>query len=97
MVGRVARFFLVQNTKTGKYIPNDHKDTKWPENIPNGRYIDQMAINIPTSSIARPSKIDPNWDFWFQKCHLATLMVGRSRQVLFVKMKSANQNGKGGI
>jgi hypothetical protein len=23
--GRVARFFLVQNTKTGKYIPNYHE------------------------------------------------------------------------
>jgi hypothetical protein len=30
---------------------------KWPK-------IDQMSINIPTSSsIARPSKIYPNWDF----------------------------------
>jgi hypothetical protein len=28
-----------------------------------------MAINylhIPTSSVARPSKIYPNWDFWFE-------------------------------
>jgi hypothetical protein len=35
--------------------------TKWPENWPNG-YI----ICIPVSSIARPSKIYPNWDFWFE-------------------------------
>jgi hypothetical protein len=53
-------FFLVQNTKL-------------PKNIPNGRRIDQMAgeltkwlYNIPVSSIARPSKIYPNWDFWFE-------------------------------
>jgi hypothetical protein len=33
----------------------------------------QMAIkytkwleNLPTSSIARPSKIYPNWNFWFE-------------------------------
>jgi hypothetical protein len=26
-----------------------------------------MAIKIPTSSIARPSKIDTNWYFWFWK------------------------------
>jgi hypothetical protein len=33
----------------------------------------QMAVkytkrpqNIPTSSIARPSKIYPDWDFWFE-------------------------------
>jgi hypothetical protein len=31
----------------------DGKITKWPH-------------NIPTSSIARPSKICPNWDFWFE-------------------------------
>jgi hypothetical protein len=43
---RVARFFLVQHTKTGENIPNNHK--------------------ISTSSIARPSKIYPNWYFWFE-------------------------------
>jgi hypothetical protein len=38
---RVARFFLVQHTKTGKNVPNNHKiyqmatkHTKWPLNIP---------------------------------------------------------------
>jgi hypothetical protein len=25
-----------------------------------------MAIKLPTSSIARPSKFYPNWDFWFE-------------------------------
>jgi hypothetical protein len=57
------------------------KCTKWPQNIPNGHKIYQMATkytkwpqnrpngheNIPTSIIARPSKIYPNWDFWFEK------------------------------
>jgi hypothetical protein len=28
MQSRVARFFLVQHTKTGKNIPNDHKSHK---------------------------------------------------------------------
>jgi hypothetical protein len=27
--------------------------------------MDKMAPKVPTSSISRPSKIDPNWDFWF--------------------------------
>jgi hypothetical protein len=36
------------------------KYTKWP-------------YNIPTSSIARPSKIYPNWDFDLKIYHLATL------------------------
>jgi hypothetical protein len=35
----------------------------------NGR-----KIGIPTSSIAKPSKIYPNLDFWFEKCHLVTLL-----------------------
>jgi hypothetical protein len=63
---RVARFFLVQLTKTGKH-------TKWSKTIPNSRKIFRIAVkwtkrtlNIPTFSIARPSKIDPNWDFWFE-------------------------------
>jgi hypothetical protein len=34
--------------------------TKLPRNTSNG------DINIPTSSSARPSKIFPNWDFWFE-------------------------------
>jgi hypothetical protein len=44
---RVARFFLVQHTKTGKNIPNDYKIdqmtvkyTKWPK-------IYQMTVNVP--------------------------------------------------
>jgi hypothetical protein len=31
-----------------------------------GSKIDKMALKIPTSSIARPSKIYPNFDFWFE-------------------------------
>jgi hypothetical protein len=43
---RVARFFLVQLTKTVKCT--------------------EMPINIPTSSIETPSKVYPNWYFWFE-------------------------------
>jgi hypothetical protein len=52
---------LVQHTKTEKHVPNDTKIyqiavkyTKWPQNIPK------------TLSIPRPSKIFPNWDFWYE-------------------------------
>jgi hypothetical protein len=63
--------------KTGK------KYTKTGENILKGHKIFQMALklikwplNIPTSSVARPSKIYPNCDFWFEnKYHLATLIA----------------------
>jgi hypothetical protein len=63
IVTGVARFLLVKHTKRGKNIPYDEiihkiypmavKQTKWPQ-------------NIPTSSIVRPFKIYPNWDFWFE-------------------------------
>jgi hypothetical protein len=59
---------LAQRTKTGKNVPkrekmyqNGEKCTKTGENIPN----DHM-YNMP-SSIARPSKVYTNWDFWFEK------------------------------
>jgi hypothetical protein len=45
---RVARFFLVQHTKTGKYVPRWPQSMyiKWPYNIRNGSKIDQMAIKF---------------------------------------------------
>jgi hypothetical protein len=60
---RIARYFLVQHTKNGKKYELTIKYTKWKYKIPKCNKIDQMVINIPTSSIARPSKIYPNWDF----------------------------------
>jgi hypothetical protein len=42
------------------------KYTKWPKNISNGHKIDQMVLKLPIFSIARPFKIYPNWDFWFE-------------------------------
>jgi hypothetical protein len=54
---KVARFFLGQHTQTGKiYLPNNHKYTKWPYNIPNGHKIYQ---HLPLQD---PQK----WDFWFE-------------------------------
>jgi hypothetical protein len=44
------------------------KCTKWSYNIPNVCKGFQMAIKyISTFSNLRPSKIYPNWDFWFVK------------------------------
>jgi formylmethanofuran dehydrogenase subunit A len=39
---------------------NGEKIAKWPYNITFGRKKDKLAIKIPASSIARPSKIYPN-------------------------------------
>jgi hypothetical protein len=51
-------------TKLPQNIPNGHKNIP---NMSNGRKIDQSPKNIPTSPIARPSKIYPNQDFRFEK------------------------------
>jgi hypothetical protein len=66
---RVARFFLLNITQTGKNVPNEHKIF-----VPNGHKISQMSVkyakwpyNISTFSNLGPSKIYPNWDFWFEK------------------------------
>jgi hypothetical protein len=40
----VARFSLEQHTKTGKIYQKDSKYTKWPQDIPNGHRIYQMAV-----------------------------------------------------
>jgi hypothetical protein len=56
-------FYWYDIPKRGKY--NKLHLPKLPQNISNGNEIDQMAIKMPTSSIARPSKIYPVWDFWF--------------------------------
>jgi hypothetical protein len=59
---RVARFFLVHDTKTGKKctkrtqnVPNGH------QNIPNASKIFQMAMKH-----IYIFQLYPNWDFWFE-------------------------------
>jgi hypothetical protein len=56
-----------------------HNRPKWRKiyqmatKLPNGHNIFQMPVmyskwpyNIPILSISRPSKINPNFDFWFE-------------------------------
>jgi hypothetical protein len=40
--------------------------TQWPQTIPNSLKIDQMDVKYTNISIAKPSKISPNRDFWFE-------------------------------
>jgi hypothetical protein len=60
---RVADFSRYNTPKWGKIYQMTTK-------VPNGHKIYhlavKMAIKIPTSSFARPSKIYPNWDFGFE-------------------------------
>jgi hypothetical protein len=51
--------------KGGKIYQMTTKYTKWPLHISNGRKIDQMNIKC-TNIFQRPSKIYPNWDYWFE-------------------------------
>jgi hypothetical protein len=62
-----CQIFLGPNIQTWENIP------KWPQTVPNRHKLYQMAVkyaklayNIPTFSFPKPSKIDPNCDFWFE-------------------------------
>jgi hypothetical protein len=67
---RVARFFLVQHTKTGKIYQKTIQYTKQPQNIPNGRKIDQ---HIP---LQVPPKFTHIMFLGLKIRHLATLVQG---------------------
>jgi hypothetical protein len=71
--------FLGKTYQNGKNVPKREKCSKTgkmfqngksvPQNVPNNHKMYKMAVcmyNIPPSSIARPSKIYPNWYFWFE-------------------------------
>jgi hypothetical protein len=62
----VARFFFVQHTKTGKIYQMTIKYTKWPQKYKMAVGYTKWPKNIPTSSIERPYKIYPHWNFWFE-------------------------------
>jgi hypothetical protein len=62
-----CQIFLCKTYQNGK------KYTKCPQNALNGHKLyrltikkHKMAIKLPTSSIARPTKTYPKRDFWFE-------------------------------
>jgi hypothetical protein len=78
---RVARFFLVQRTKTEKSL------TIWPQNIPKVYETYRIVViyskwlqNIPTLSIPKPSKIYP-MEIFGLKIYLPS---GNPEEVFFV-------------
>jgi hypothetical protein len=58
---RVARFFFVHRYQNGKNLPNDLKLYQ------TAIKYSTWSLNSTTFSIPRPSKIYPNWYFWFLK------------------------------
>jgi hypothetical protein len=52
------------------------KYTEWPQNIPNSRKIDKMAINVLYQHLPLqdPPKFTQIGIFGLKKCHLATLL-----------------------
>jgi hypothetical protein len=71
----VARFFLVQHTKTGKMYQIAIKYTKWRENWPNGYTI---YHHLPLQD---PPKFTQVGIFGLKIYHLATLEYTRARFV----------------
>jgi hypothetical protein len=76
---------VVQHIKWGKIYRKTIKYTKWTQNIPNDHKIDHMATNIPTFSIARPSKIYPNWTFGFENMPSGNPVVSQGAKRFFWK------------
>jgi cytidylate kinase len=72
MLLRVARLFLVQNTKTGKIYRITTNYTKYPQSTTKDR---KSVYKIIQPLSARPSKIYPNLDFWFENKPSANLML----------------------
>jgi hypothetical protein len=52
------------------------KYTKWPQNIPNGRTIDQIAVKYVDQylQLQEPPKFTQIGIFGLKICHLATLV-----------------------
>jgi hypothetical protein len=53
----------VQHTKTGKTYQIAIKYNKWPQIAVKQT---KFPNKEPTTSIAKPSKVDPNRNFWFE-------------------------------
>jgi hypothetical protein len=67
---RVARFFFLQHTKTGKCIPNNYKMYQMAIKYKNGCKIYQ---HLPLQD---PPKFTQIWIFGLKRNHLATLIDG---------------------
>jgi hypothetical protein len=64
---RVARFFFVQNTKTGKIYQISTDYTNCPWNLTKDRKMDQVSINLYQHlPLQDPPKFTQIWDFWFE-------------------------------
>jgi hypothetical protein len=60
---RVARFFLTQNTKTVKNLPNYHNITKWTQSVPNGRKMDQVSTKYANIFYSKTLQNLPKFGF----------------------------------
>jgi hypothetical protein len=80
---RVARFFLVQNTKTRKNIPNYHglyqMSIKYNKRPFNGPIVHKIYQHCKT--IVRPPKFTQIWIFGLKTNQLATL-VGMNQSLI---------------
>jgi hypothetical protein len=60
---RVARFFLIQYTKTRENITIYHNIIEWPDIVPNGRKIFRRTIKYTSIFHSKAPQI---WIFWFE-------------------------------
>jgi hypothetical protein len=63
---RVARFFSVQNTKTGKNKTNDHKLYQMSKNISKDREMDLVSLKYAIIFHCKTLQNLPILKFWFE-------------------------------
>jgi hypothetical protein len=67
---RVARFFFLQHTKTGKIYQITTKYTKCPQSVPNTCKIDQMSIKYTNIFLCKTLQKLPKFGFFCLKIHI---------------------------
>jgi hypothetical protein len=70
--------FSLYNIPKRENIPNDHKITRWPRNIPNGKKYGKLAVKnyghkIPKPTFQSRQKFAQTEHFGMKIFHLATL------------------------
>jgi hypothetical protein len=76
VLDRVARFSWYNIPKRGKIYQCAIQYTSWPQNIPNGSEIDQVAIKIYQHlPLEEPPKFAQIAIFGLKIYHLATLVL----------------------
>jgi hypothetical protein len=75
---------LKKNANSFDIFWRKYWETKGKQNVPNG-------LKISTLSNLRSTQIYPNWYFWFEKNHPATLRYGKAQKAVTIFREQTSQ------